>query len=197
LGNVFVPRRVDYFLRPDIRVVPANAGIHTPCTLGLATEVETCASHQRQGLWVPAGACHRAARCADPVAGTTKRGRVRTQRIASDSIFKEPRKPRAVIPGWSAGPDLRCAIAHRGISRFRVRCFASPRNDGERDKRNLEALRKLGWRVAIVWECSVKDEGADAIAKKVAAWLRSGGPFKEISSRSARAASRSVSKKKT
>ena len=27
-------------------------------------------------------------------------------------------------------PDLRCAIAHRGISRFRVRCFASPRNDG-------------------------------------------------------------------
>src|SRR6266851_398029 len=24
----------------------------------------------------------------------------------------------------------RCAIAHRGISRFRVRCFASPRNDG-------------------------------------------------------------------
>jgi hypothetical protein len=38
--------------------------------------------------------------------------------------------PDTVIPGWSAGPDLRCAIAHRGISRFRVRCFASPRNDG-------------------------------------------------------------------
>src|SRR5438445_9743830 len=32
-------------------------------------------------------------------------------------------------PGWSEGPDLRCAIAHWGISRFRVRCFASPRND--------------------------------------------------------------------
>src|SRR5205085_10359222 len=27
-------------------------------------------------------------------------------------------------------PDLRCAIAHRGIPRFRVRCGASPRNDG-------------------------------------------------------------------
>src|ERR1019366_9792755 len=27
-------------------------------------------------------------------------------------------------------PDLRCAIAHRGISRFRARCVASPRNDG-------------------------------------------------------------------
>src|SRR5450631_4501558 len=62
--------------------------------------------------------------------------------------------PDTVIPGWSqrvgalrrpmtgSGPDLRCAIAHRGISRFRVRCgachraalradpLASPRNDG-------------------------------------------------------------------
>src|SRR5712692_3710991 len=26
-----------------------------------------------------------------------------------------------VIPGWSRGPDLRCAIAHRGISRLRGR----------------------------------------------------------------------------
>src|SRR5438445_7830401 len=30
---------------------------------------------------------------------------------------------RAVIPGWRAS-------ARPGISRFRVRCFASPRNDG-------------------------------------------------------------------
>src|SRR5258706_577492 len=30
-----------------------------------------------------------------------------------------------VIPGWSEGPDHRCAIAHRGISRFRVRSFYS------------------------------------------------------------------------
>src|SRR6266446_9493401 len=47
-----------------------------------------------------------------------------------------------VIPGWSqrvrttrgpmtsSGPDLRCAIAHRGISRFRVRVFDAPGNDG-------------------------------------------------------------------
>jgi hypothetical protein len=61
--------------------------------------------------------------------------------------------PDTVIPGWSqrvgalrrpmtgSGPDLRCAIAHRGILGFRVRCgachraalradpLASPRND--------------------------------------------------------------------
>src|SRR5437016_14359653 len=40
----------------------------------------------------------------------------------------------SVIPGWSEGPDLGCAIAHRGISRFRVRCFASPRNDNPQQK---------------------------------------------------------------
>ena len=45
-----------------------------------------------------------------------------------------------VIPGWSEGPDLRCAIAHRGISRFRVRCFASPRNDGRALALNLSRL---------------------------------------------------------
>src|SRR6267142_1935043 len=53
-------------------------------------------------------------------------------RWRSMTIFARKRRsnPDSVIPGWSAGPDLRCAIAHRGISRFRVRCFASPRNDG-------------------------------------------------------------------
>ncbi len=52
-------------------------------------------------------------------------------RWRSMTIFARKRRsnPDSVIPGWSAGPDLRCAIAHRGISRFRVRCCASPRND--------------------------------------------------------------------
>src|SRR2546429_9858354 len=41
----------------------------------------------------------------------------------------------SVIPGWSERPDLRCAIAHRGMTqiihaRFRVRIFDAPRNDG-------------------------------------------------------------------
>jgi predicted exporter len=31
-----------------------------------------------------------------------------------------------VIPEWPEGPDLRCAIAHRGISRFRVRASHAP-----------------------------------------------------------------------
>jgi predicted membrane metal-binding protein len=36
--------------------------------------------------------------------------------------------------GARESANLRCAIAHRGISRFRVRCFASPRNDGSNNQ---------------------------------------------------------------
>jgi hypothetical protein len=34
-----------------------------------------------------------------------------------------------VIPGWTEGPDLRCAIAHRGILGFRVSRYRAPWND--------------------------------------------------------------------
>jgi DNA mismatch endonuclease (patch repair protein) len=51
----------------------------------------------------------------------------------------------------------------------------------DRDKRNVKALRKLGWKVAVVWECSIKDRGADVVADSVATWLRSGKSYKEIS----------------
>ena len=42
-------------------VVPAKAGTHNPCDY----------ESQSQWLWIPAGACHRAALCADPLAGMT------------------------------------------------------------------------------------------------------------------------------
>ena len=50
----------------------------------------------------------------------------------------------------------------------------------KRDARNLEALLRLGWRVAIVWECAVNSEGAVAVARQVAKWLASGKEFSEI-----------------
>ena len=30
----------------------------------------------------------------------------------------------------------------------------------ERDRRNLEALRRLGWSIEVVWECETKDQAA-------------------------------------
>src|SRR6266436_1179511 len=49
-----------------------------------------------------------------------------------DSIFKQPTKIPVGRPSFRDGalaPDLRCAIAHRGISRFRVWSFGPSRND--------------------------------------------------------------------
>jgi DNA mismatch endonuclease (patch repair protein) len=50
----------------------------------------------------------------------------------------------------------------------------------KRDARNLEALRQLGWRVAIVWECAINSEGAEVVARQVAKWLASGKAYCEI-----------------
>lgn len=48
----------------------------------------------------------------------------------------------------------------------------------ERDKRNLDALHKASWRVATVWECSLKGKGRlppkDAI-DSLSHWLINGG----------------------
>ncbi len=51
----------------------------------------------------------------------------------------------------------------------------------KRDERNLEALRWLGWRVAVVWECSINKEGVEAVARRIASWLISARSFVEIS----------------
>jgi DNA mismatch endonuclease (patch repair protein) len=51
----------------------------------------------------------------------------------------------------------------------------------KRDQRNLKALRELGWRVAVVWECSINKEGAETIARKIRSWLLSEQAFTEIS----------------
>jgi DNA mismatch endonuclease, patch repair protein len=67
----------------------------------------------------------------------------------------------------------------------------------KRDERNLEALRKLGWKVAVIWECSVKGEGAEVIAERIAAWLRSGRSFKEIPNCSPNVAGRRIRLQKT
>jgi DNA mismatch endonuclease (patch repair protein) len=39
----------------------------------------------------------------------------------------------------------------------------------ERDKESLEALRSMGWKTLVVWECELKD--MDALASKLRAFL--------------------------
>jgi hypothetical protein len=57
-----------------------------------------------------------------PHAICSSRGRAIAMRIVSAGT---------VIPGLPKGEPW-CTIAHLRISKFRVRCFASPRNDGAR-----------------------------------------------------------------
>ena len=43
----------------------------------------------------------------------------------------------------------------------------------ERDERDLQALQTAGWRVVIVWECAIRENGSDGVAEEVAGWLSS------------------------
>ena len=56
----------------------------------------------------------------------------------------------------------------------------------KRDAETLLALRKAGWRVAIVWECALKGRlrrSASQVVEDAGEWLRSGGEFREIGGR--------------
>ena len=56
----------------------------------------------------------------------------------------------------------------------------------EKDLENNEALKELGWRILVVWECSFRGAGKkrekeiDVIIKKTVKWLSSGKRFLEI-----------------
>lgn len=51
-----------------------------------------------------------------------------------------------------------------------------------RDRRDIEALQDAGWRVTVVWECSLKGNGAepDEVARLVREWLLSRENYKNI-----------------
>lgn len=51
-----------------------------------------------------------------------------------------------------------------------------------RDKRSTAALRSLGWRVLIIWECATKDVASYALFDRdLIAWISGNDPTGEIS----------------
>ena len=50
----------------------------------------------------------------------------------------------------------------------------------ERDRRAIERLSEDGWRVAVVWECALKQRQDAEVAALLAAWLQGDKPFIEI-----------------
>lgn len=43
----------------------------------------------------------------------------------------------------------------------------------QRDARQTHELVELGWRVATVWECALRERGPEAVADELIAWLSS------------------------
>ncbi|GMO93603.1 very short patch repair endonuclease [Bradyrhizobium sp. TM239] len=99
-----------------------------------------------------------------------------------------PGRPDIVFPRHHAVVQIQGCFWHRHDT---CRFATSPSSNIEfwekkfgetvkRDKRNLAALRQLGWRVAIVWECEINEKGGEAVAGRIVKWLASGRPVLEI-----------------
>jgi DNA mismatch endonuclease (patch repair protein) len=90
-----------------------------------------------------------------------------------------PGKPDLVFPRYGAVVFVHGCFWHRHVG---CRWTTSPstnvdfwsakfEQNVQRDRRSLEMLRKLGWRVALVWECALRKHPAEQICKSVSEWL--------------------------
>ena len=100
---------------------------------------------------------------------------------------------RKNVVGLPGSPDLvlkkhSAAIFVNGCFWHRHSCkkATSPKSNVEfwekkfeanvfRDKRDVERLRSMGWRVAVVWECSLSKKRVVATVSALSAWLGEGG----------------------
>lgn len=69
---------------------------------------------------------------------------------------------------WHRHPDPACKLARLPKSRLE---FWLPKLDAnaERDRRNQEKIKDIGWRCLVVWECELKDEAF--LQNKIQAFL--------------------------
>lgn len=90
-----------------------------------------------------------------------------------------PGRPDLVFPRYRAALFVHGCFWHRHrdcrfatIPATRPQFWAAKFDENvRRDQRALESLSVAGWRSAVVWECTLKAEGAIPIAKMVQAWL--------------------------
>ena len=92
-----------------------------------------------------------------------------------------PGKPDLVFPKYKAVVLVHGCFWHRhpgcwwsttpsSNSGFWAAKFAQ---NIERDAQNILDLRRLGWRVAVVWECVLRLPRKDEVASVIGAWLES------------------------
>jgi DNA mismatch endonuclease (patch repair protein) len=93
---------------------------------------------------------------------------------------KLPGKPDIVLPRLKSIIEVRgcfwhqhqgCIDAH--IPKSQVHYWRPKlRRNVKRDERNLKQLRKLGWRVLIVWECEVNPSNTRALHRLMKRFLK-------------------------
>jgi DNA mismatch endonuclease (patch repair protein) len=90
-----------------------------------------------------------------------------------------PGRPDLVLPRWRAAVFVHGCFWHRHdgcrfatIPATRPEFWAAKfQANVERDSRNVEELARQNWRVATVWECALRKNGAEAAAIDLKQWL--------------------------
>jgi DNA mismatch endonuclease (patch repair protein) len=92
-------------------------------------------------------------------------------------------KPDVILPMWDAAVFVHGCFWHQHAGCTNARIPATRRDfwiaklsaNVERDARHSLQLQSLGWRVAIVWECSIRTavkSGDTTLFERLATWLR-------------------------
>ncbi len=124
------------------------------------------------------------------------------ERIVRSALHRQGFRFRLNVAGLPGRPDLvfpkhRAAVFVHGCFWHRhhgCRFATTPASNREfwlgklqgnakRDVRNRRELETLGWRVAVVWECALKDERAQTRLARLGRWLSVSSPFLEVEGR--------------
>lgn len=105
------------------------------------------------------------------------------------NVKRLPGSPDVVMPGRG------CVIFVHGCFWHRHSCARGQRmpvqrrdywepklrRNATRDRSNVRRLRKLGWRVLVIWECQLGSNGRDALVRKLERFLELAPSTKEQS----------------
>lgn len=94
---------------------------------------------------------------------------------------KLPGKPDIILPKYKAAIFVHGCFWHRHEG---CRNATLPKTNPEfweekftrnleRDAENIAKLHRGGWRVGVIWECAVRQQGEQAVIVELAAWLAS------------------------